>query len=430
MRLSLGLIALAACSPVVAHTPDGHTADSSPDTPTHGMVTVKVFDVNNPGAVVVGVPVAFVEADGTQVGHPVTGTDGVASADVHAGASASVVIAGANNTQIQTLFGLQPGDNIILGPELAASTQVGTFSVTFPAYGSATSYSVYGPCGYNSGTPMAPTVLTMYSDCKLDTMDITVVPLDASGTGLAFLTKSNVAFVSGGSTVVTGSYTVMSPFTATLTNLNAIITNANVTRYVPDNYGFSNNASGTPAMGTLSVSTPGPVAAKALVSTSLSTANSSQLVMQGLAGNVQTYGFDATMTLLPWVNKPTFDVANHKIMISTDTTGTTTDTPDVVFSQVAYSRTVGTTTTSFNWLAVGATATDMTLPLLPVDVGDVMPKSTDTINGVVAAEVEADTLNGFGDVRLDLYKSINSVTNAPHPTAMKVRESLANTSGR
>ena len=429
MRLSLGLIALAACSPVVAHTPDGHTVDSSPDAPSHGMVTVKVYDTGNPGAVVVGMPVAFVEADGSQIGQPVTDAQGIASADVHPGASASVVQVNGTRTQISTLFGLQPGDNVILGPSTPPSTQVGTFSVSFPTYSGATNYQVYGPCGYNTSAT-SPVVLTMYSDCKLDTMDITVVPVDASSVGLAYLTKTGVAFVASGTTSVTGSYSGMSAFAVNLTNLNANITNASVTRYVPDNYGFSNGASGTPTNGTLSVSTPGPAGASALVTTSLSTGTSSQEVFQSIAGNVQTYGLDAGQTLLPWLTTPALDIANHKVTFSTDTTGTTNDTPDVVFTEISYSRTVGTATQNYSWLAVGATATDMTLPLLPVTVGDVMPKTTDSLSGVIVAEVEADTLNGFGDVRLDIYKKINSVTDPPHPTAMKVRESLASNFGR
>jgi hypothetical protein len=429
MRLSLGLIALAACSPVVAHTPDGHTVDSPPDAPSHGMVTVKVFDQSNSGAVVVGVPVVFVEADGTQAGAPVTGTDGTASADVHAGASVTVVVTSANGTSLQTVLGAKPGDTIVIGPSTPASTSVGTFSVSFPTYSGATNYNVFGPCGSVNGTT-SPLTLTLYSNCKLDTMDITVVPRDANSNDLAFLTKTGVAFTASGTTSVTGAYSNLLAFTATLTNVGANVTGANIYRYVPDQEGYYKSASGTPTNGTLSVMTSGPSGAKALITTSLNTATSSQEVFQSIAGNVQTYGLDAPMTLLPWINTPSLDAANHKIVITTDTTGTTNDTPDVAFAQAGYSRTVGTTTQSFNWLIVGATTADLTLPVVPMTVGDVMPKATDTMGGVVGAMLEADTVNGFDDIRLDIYKNINALSNAPHPTAMKIRESLASSGGR
>jgi hypothetical protein len=430
MRLSLGLIALAACSPVVAHTPDATTVDSSPDAPTHGMVTVKIYDVFNSGAVVVGTPVVFVEADGTEVGHPVTDATGVASADVHPGASASVVLKSGTNTRIQTLLGLKPGDNIILGPATPPSTDVGTFSVSFPTYSGATSYDVFGPCGSSNGT-VSPITLTMRSDCKLDTMDLTVVPRDSSSTGLAYLTKSGVPFVASGTTSITGSYSGMAGFTATVTNLNAVITSVTVERRVPDNFGFFNEQNGTPTNGTVTLNAPGPAASRAQVETTVQKPGSIQVLIQGIAGNVQTYGLDAGMTLLPWVDTPAFDLANHKITMSTDTTGTTNDTPDVAFAEAEYSRTVNGTTTDFEWLIIGPAATDMTLPQLPVDVGDVMPKTTDTSGFLDAAMLEADGINGYDDIRLDVYKNINSATAPLHPTTMtKVRESLASAGGR
>jgi len=424
-RLYLGLAALAACSPVVAHTPDAPpTIDSSPDAPGHGMVSVKVYDPNNTAAVVVGVPVVFIEADGTQVGHPATGADGVASADVHANATATVVITTQGSTQMQTVTGLQPGDMIILGPTNGTPTSAGTFSVTFPSFSGATNYDVYGPCGSTNGTALT-LVLQMQTDCKLDTMDITVVPKDASGNPLVYLTKTGVAFVAGGSTTVTGNYTGLSPFTASYTNINAIVTSINVSRAVPDGLGFSKSTQGTPANGTLSLLAPGPAGTKAIVTSNFSTATGGQLFQQAIPGNGQTYGLDVGASLLPWLGAPTYDLTTHKLTVTTDTTGTTNDAPDLFFAQAAYSRTVGMTTTSYAWLIFAAAPGELTLPTLPVDVGDVMSKATDTPQGTFAGMVEADTLNGYNDVRLDVYKKTNSVTDPPHPTAMRVREATA-----
>lgn len=424
MRLFLGLVAVAACNPVVAHTPDGKTADSSPDAPTFGMVTVKVYDPNNTGAVVVGVPVVFVEADGTLVGHPVTASDGTASANVHVNASATVVITTQGSTQMQTLTGLQPGDNIILGPTTGTPTQLAGFSVSFPTYPGAVSYDVYGPCG-STNTTTSPIALSMQSDCKLDTMDITVVAKSMSASPLAYTTKTGVMYVANGTTAITGSYSGLSPFSASYTDMNAVITNASLTRAMPDGFGYSGGTSGTPANGTLSLMTSGPAGAKATVSTSFSKTGSSQLVQQEIDGNAQTYGMDVGMTLLPWVGSPTLDLTTGKVTVPIDMTGTTTDAPDLYFAQIAYSRTVGTTTTNFAWLTFAANAGDFTLPALPMEVGDVMPKPTDTNQGGFGGMVESEILNGYGDVRSDVYTKINAVTNAPHPTAMRVRESTS-----
>lgn len=426
MRSALGLILLAACSPVVAHTPDGTTIDSSPDAPTHGMVTVKVFDINNQGAVAVGAPVVFIEADGTLIGHPLTGTDGTASADVHSGASATAVVATASTTFIMTATGLEPDDNVILGPSAPPSMDLGPFSVSFPTYSGATSYYVFGPCGSGSSA-MPPVTLNMRSDCKLDSMDLIVVPRDSANNNLAYLTKTGVPFVANGSTTVSGAYSNLAAFTATLSGLDAMITNGQVTRYVPDQFGFSNSSNAAPVNGALTLMAPGPSGAQALIQTTLSRAtNIQQVVRQGIAGNAQSYALDASTTLLPWIAAPTYDLANHKVMITTDTTGTTNDMPDVAFAELGYQRTVNTTSTSFEWLIFGATATDMTLPLLPVEVGDVMPKMTDTMPLIEAAMLEADSLNGYADVRTDPFGKITSSDAAVHPTTMiKVRESVA-----
>jgi hypothetical protein len=426
MRSALGLILLAACSPVVAHTPDATSIDSTPDAPTHGMVTVKVFDINNEGAVVVGAPVVFIEADGTLAGHPLTGTDGTASADVHTGASATAVVAGTSSTFIMTATGLQPNDNIILGPSAPPSMDLGTFSVSFPTYTGAASYYVYGPCG-SSSSSTPPVTLSMRSDCKLDSMDLIVIPRDSANTNLAYLTKTGVPFMTNGTTTITGAYSNLAAFTANLSNLDAMITNAEVTRYVPDQFGFSSFSSGTPVNSAVTLMAPGPTGAQALVQTTLSrSTNVQQVVRQGIAGNVQSYGLDASTTLLPWISSPTFDLANHKVTISTDTTGTTNDAPDVAFAELGYQRTVNGTSTTFTWIIFGATATDMTLPLLPVEVGDVMPKMTDTTPLIEAAMLEADTLNGYADVRTDPFGKITAADAAVHPmTMIKVREAVA-----
>lgn len=386
------------------------------------MVTVKVYDPNSTGAVVVGVPVVFNEADDTLVGHPVTDSNGVASADVHMNATATVVITTQGSTQMQTITGLMPGDNIILGPTNGTPTSAGTFNVSFPAnYPGAVSYDVYGPCGSTNGAT-SPIVLTMQSDCKLDTMEIMVVAKDMAGSPMASLTKTGVPFVANGTTALSGSYTPMSQFTASYTDINAVITGVSMNRAVPDSpYGYSTGQNGAPTNGTISLVTTGPAGSKAQVSSQFSKPGCSQNIQQMIPGNGLTYGMDAGMTLLPWVNMPTLDVATAKMTVTTDTTGTSSDAPDLVFAQVAYSRTVGTTTTSFAWLVFAATAADVRLPTLPMEVGDVMPKATDTSQGGFAAMVEADTLNGYSDVRSDIYSKIMSITNPPHPTAMRAR---------
>jgi hypothetical protein len=424
MRSYLCFIVLAACSPVVVHLADS-SIDSSPDAPTHGMVSVKVLNQNGNGMVVVGAPVVFVGSDGTtEIGQSATGSDGIASADVPTGASATVVLTTAGSAKMQTVLGLQPGDNITVGQVTPSSTTLGTFSVSFPTYSGASTYQVYGPCG-NVGGTTSPVTLSIISSCKRDQADITVVAFDALSNPLAAVTAPNVAFVPFGTASVTGSYTGLTPFAASYTDVDAVITSIALSHEIPDNLGFTRSVSGTPANNMLTLQAPAPVATTVIASSRFINGQVAQMYQQSIAGNLQSYQLDVGTSLLPWITMASLDPANHKIAMTIDTTGTSMDTPDVVFAQALYTRTINTTTTNFTWLIIGPTPGDIVLPMIPISVGDVMPQSTDTSPSAQGVMIETDLFNGYNDVRPDLYKAITGVTSAPHPTAMRIRESMS-----
>jgi hypothetical protein len=426
-RLLFAVVALVGCDPAtLRHTPDAEKAIDAPaDAPTHGMVTFKVLDPSGTGAVVAGVPVVFIEADGTLVGHPVTDTNGVATADVHKDASATVVIASPSNTQLYTVTGLKPFDNILFGPNTPPSTTDGTFTVNFNAYPGATSYDVYGPCGENS-TSTTSVVLTMTSDCKQSPMDIQVIANNAQGR-VGYQNKLGIAYTAGGSTTLNGTYDFIQTFTANYSDVAPSITNINFTRSAPDFNGFGDGAGGTPMTGSLSVQSTATLSSKATVQTRVSKGRQIDVVIQQIAGNALTYGMDVGTTILPFISPPTFDLATRTLHVPVDTTGTTTDAPDVFYVEARYSRMIdANTTTSFDWYVFGAQPADVTLPMLPPEVGDVMPKTTDSTGGSFALMLEADNVNGWDAVRPDIYGLFDTVIGGVHPTAMRIRESTNN----
>lgn len=426
MRSLLLLTVIAACSPAVAHLKDGPTEpDTGSNTPDHGTVRIKIYDPADTGAVVTGVPVVFVEADDTLVGHPVTDTDGVVTADVHAGASATLVITTGNRTELETLLGLKPGDDIILGPRRGPSTDAGTFTVSFATYSGASNYTVYGPCGSTSSAT-SPASLQMSSNCKLDTMDLLVVASDATGTPLASLTKTSVTFQAGGSTAITGTYQSVQQMTASYTNIPAAASTIDIARAVPDQYGFSDDRSGTPANGTFSTSLAAPQGGKALITTTAtnSATNGQQTIQEVIAGNALTHGMDVGATLLPWLGAATFDLTTHRLTVPVDATGTSGDAPDVFFAQASYQRGVSPNIQYFDWLVIGATPGDQTMPTMPMEVGDVMPKATDTAASGLAVIAESDMLAGYDVIRQDVFTLITSVTDPTHPSATKTRMSI------
>jgi hypothetical protein len=323
---------------------------------------------------------------------------------------------------MQTVTALVPGDTIVLGPTTPEQTTDGTFVVSFPAYGGAANYRVYGPCGSGFSTALSQP-LTMYSDCKLATMDLQVIAFDQSGNALAYIDKPGVAYTASGTTTISGSYLPMSTFTASYTNIDAAITSISMNRTVPDGYGYGRGASGAPANGTYTATATGPQGTDATIQTRAINGRLTNVVIQKIPGNSLTYGLDVGATLLPWVGQPTFDIPSRRISVPITTTGTTMDEPDIFYADISYSRPVGPTSTSFSWLIFGPAAGDVTLPELPAVVGDVMPQAGDSVGFAFAASIEADTLNGWDAVRPDVYSAITNLLDAPHPAAMRIRES-------
>src|SRR5690242_16090055 len=111
------LAAIVACKPVEAKLPDASMThqDGAVDAPP-SPVTVTVYDLGSTGAVVPGVPVVFVNPNGTAVAHPVTDAQGKASAIVQTGATVTVVYEPQPaRYQLFTYQAVKPGDNIIVG---------------------------------------------------------------------------------------------------------------------------------------------------------------------------------------------------------------------------------------------------------------------------------------------------------------------------
>jgi hypothetical protein len=332
------------------------------------------------------------------------------------------VITTQGSTQMTTLLGLKPGDDIILGPRRGTPTGAGNFTVSFATYPGATNYTVYGPCGGTNSTA-SPVVLPMQSDCKQDTMDLFVVAYDANGNPLASLTKTGVTFAAGGSTAITGTYQGVSNFTASYTNVPAVVTEINYTRQLPDDFGFTRGGGGAPSGGTYSSSAPAVQGQAAIVLTSISTASGAeQTLQQSIQGNALTYGRDVGATLLPWLGSPMVDFASHKVTVAVDPTGTSGDLPDVFAVQTSYSRTVDQTTQRFGWIALGPTPGDIVLPTMPPEVGDVMPKDGDILQTALAISLESDAIDSYDTIRQDIFSTIQGVDDPIHPMAVKTRQ--------
>jgi hypothetical protein len=395
MRTSILLVLLAACGKVSSlvdgSSPDGNSADANVN------VTVTVLDPQS-GAPVSGVPVVFTDTSGATLGHPTTATSGKVTLAMPGGGTITAVLPnGATEFDMQTVLGVKPGDAITLNiPPQDQSTT--TYTVAFSAYGPATQYYVYGPCG-GQQTTSTSTTLTIYAYCQIPAMDIIAVAYDANFNPLAYVERSAIAYSAGGSTTLPTSWQGLAGFTATATNLPTEVTSANVARYWPDEYGYGTSAAATITSTTGSASLSGPTSLMAVVETSVrSSTGLLQRLRQRNPGTSTAYNLDVGNNLLAWVDRPTLDVTTGKI--TTAVTGTSHGAPDLFAVFVSYGRSVGGVNTTYAWTVYAPDTMDITLPTLPPEVGDVGPKTGDSPSIYSnAALVDYDSVQGYDVAR-------------------------------
>src|SRR5262249_50234347 len=161
----------------------------------------------------------FVDPDGTLVKRAATDTSGKAQADVLPGGTVTSIVLVNMQYMLMTVLGIKPGDDLVLGYRAAAGSVAGTFTVTYAPFTGATHYIIASPCNATAspapatGGPPPPAQLTIFNSCKLDPMEIVVIPQGANGS-LTSISKTGVAFTAGGSTTITGNYQGLRSFTA------------------------------------------------------------------------------------------------------------------------------------------------------------------------------------------------------------------------
>ena len=187
-------------------SPDSGT-DSGTDAAASGLVSLTVLNHATP---IAGATAIFSDADGHILSTSMTGADGKASATVPAGSSVTVeVTAGAIGMvfhQLQTVFDVQPGDDIQMGtPGIATGPSVaeGNVQVSFPgtvpnsAYYDA--YTGTNSLGDNNATPLTLAVNSSNVDSN-GKLDVLALAEDASSNLLAYSTDVGVTPAGAGNT--------------------------------------------------------------------------------------------------------------------------------------------------------------------------------------------------------------------------------------
>ncbi len=448
MNAALGaILLLGACGSVKPNgladapaTSDGARGDATGTdaAPDHGPVTIRVLDPKGGGSPSVGVSVVFVDSAGTQT--VATNGSGDAVADVHAGASATSVAAVATGFQMQTITALQPGDTAVIGTKTPVTTPARPLTVTVPTIAGGDpniSYEAFGPCGVSTvvhetpGAGPPPTQLavqaTLTPDCTASPALLVAHAFDASGSR-GFVVQPQTTISPPATAAIIGAYTAGTSLVGTYANLDdATITNVGMSRIAPDGHGFAfaqnqlHESGVTDTLTTIGPTLTGPVVAQ----TTLASAAGTQVVRELVDGAATTYAFDGHVRMLPFIGRPSFDLASVTVHVPVSSTGTSTDAPDLFRVAVGYSRTAvvggSSTTTTFAWTVYGPTPGDVTLPTIPMAIGDVMPHDGDKVPTVLAQSLELDTVAGHTQARRQPIETANLVNLATHPGATLVR---------
>jgi hypothetical protein len=405
---------------------DGGPGDSSAPI-QRGAVQVTVVDPSGSGVPAVGVTVVFVDPDGTVVKTANTDSNGKASADVLPGASVTTVAPRASSFQMRTMLAVKPGDDLVIGPKVIDTRVSGTFTLSWPdAPNHATTFSVYGPCGFVGLTtfnpslpgPTAPTTLSfgLQNGCRPETGEILIWARGQNGTSLHFNDNTDVPLSAGGSFAMANMWNGGFTFSASYTNAASVSTITS-DRIVPD--GGRSAPVTMPATDNTTIGMPGPFGVTArMVSKFAAASGAKQTVRQKLPGSATTYALNVNATLLAWLNAPTFNAAVQELqIIKLAPSAAAAAEPDLLKVSASWQR----GSTQYSWEVFGPDATTVKLPVLPEAAGaGLNPTSADVLQ-TTATSFEADTVAGYDAVRANAGAAITDLFVAPRSPAALIR---------
>ncbi|HEX8111163.1 MAG TPA: hypothetical protein VF516_25710 [Kofleriaceae bacterium] len=403
LALSLAQGACGGCNDnnSVGHLPDAPPApDAAPDAIPPDAVSLVVIDHGVP---VAGVPVYFLNPDGSVAKATVTGGNGTASAVVTTGGSATAIRPFMTQApagkfapdELRTFLGVKPGDHLVLSRAATDSVTV-TIDAVAPDGGDfSTGYQVLTTCGGGvnsispggsgdgSGSPNPGGTLEL-QNCH-GAADIAVVASEralarAGGNAIATpqgLYHANATLPPGGNVLVSlrdDTYADLTDVTFTYMNAPGVPITVLHSPVLPNGYLGPYSTTVDTGSTDATISEAAVPATMEVVDSTLQPNNLHEIVDWGPYG--PTYALDVGATLLREVTGgPTFDLATGKISWTEATTGAT---PSLTIAGVLVRR--PDPLAKWHWEIVAPySASGIVLPHLPTTLLDWAPAATDEI---------------------------------------------------
>lgn len=402
----------------VRHLPDAPPApDAAADAMPPDAVSLAVI---NQGVPAVGVPVYFLNADGSVALAGVTDGNGIASAVVTAGGSVTAVrpfttlpapaATAGGPDELRTFLGVKPGDHLVLSRAVTDTVTV-TFDAAAPDGGDfSTAYQVFTTCGggantlnpggSSNGSASPDPGNTLQLDNCHGAADVAVVAAELARAGGNALATPQGLYHASATLPVGGNVTVSlrDDAYADLKDVNFTYMNgpdATITVQhwpaLPDGYlGPYSTAGG----GTLTLSEAATPATTAVVDSQLILNNQHDIIDWGPFST--DYHLDLSNLLLREVTDgPTYDIPTAKITWTEATNGAT---PDLTVTAIQVSRGEAT----WRWaIAAPYASSGIAFPHLPADAATWVPADGDVVtpDGMMSAQVSG----GYNAVRAHVF---------------------------
>jgi len=373
------------------------------DATTTGEVTVTTRTrccAGIPGAVVGGIDIVVVDADGA-VRTALTDASGEATVTLTAGASVTAVYRDVTGGDLVTFVGVAPGDHLEFGEAFSApATQTGTMTIRWPTQ-TAGGFSVATSCGQFSASNTASSVgVVQYSDCARNPFDALFIasdPDDTSQIGQWGL-LDEAAWVNGGAAAL-AAWQAPTSFTLGATGLPAEVADARIeVRPVIDgNPGRGVFVSAAPAGGAVTTTLPWATGVDGISALAVFERPDfgPQATIEGLDAGATAWQLDAPITL-PWLGEIVASPATLQAAWSSDGEGS----HDVTLMFFNWSRTeLDGGVLDFQWaFFLPPGAEELAFPELPGTLASFLPEPDDSL-GASGGLIDIAADDGYDALR-------------------------------
>jgi hypothetical protein len=390
--LALGLVGLAACGKVegfadAAMAVDASDIDAPVDAIPFGPVTVDVRTQNGDGLPQIGATVVFVDTDG-EMTRVAAGQDGRATAMVHPGASVTAIWLQSSGPRLVTILAVEPGDELKVGfPANPSEAPTGTSTITVPELTTPAEKYVYTAC--DSGSAFAgtgPVRTTWRARCDQADSDVLVVGADPRGNLNQYLYRGNVANAERTTIALTGEWRFIETFNIGFTDVPPATSYISAVRRLRSGsselFRTSNGTDVSTATPSFAID-QAPMAGDDMEIDLTVNRTPSEEWAYGQSNVRLRLPVNPTLQVrladfaLPFVTSSGLDLTSRSVTWEQTEGGIAAD---AVVSDTYFSRDPGDaspqTFTTWRVIAPGGT-TSLTLPTLPSELEELLPRSTD-----------------------------------------------------